>query len=186
MRNDPQIDVLAEAGDVARAVDLVRKGHPDVALIAEWFPGPLGGLEAAREIRQKAPETSVLMLVLPAFDHDLLAGVRAGVRGYIAKRTNMRQLPTELRRAVAEGTSPLSAELSEELFAEVQEQANAGPDALTSREQEVLELVRRGLSNREVADALSLSVSTVKTHVHAVLRKLGCTRRAQLIVLDRH
>lgn len=185
LQRDPHVEVVGEAQDVITAGDTAEATRPDIVVIAEWFPGPLSGIDGARDIRQRAPEASVLMLVLPNHDHDLLAGVKAGVRGYITKRTDMRDLADSLRRAAAPGVSPLSADLSEELLAEVQEMANAGRDALTDREQEVLALVRRGLSNREIAEAMSISVATVKTHVHSLLRKMGCSRRVQLVMLDR-
>lgn len=180
---DRNIQIVGEAQDVARVIELAEATSPDVAVVAEWFPGTPGGIDAVREIHRRVPNTRSLMLVLPNSDHDLVAGVRAGVRGYVVKRSDMRGLPAELRRAVAEDASPLSAELSEELLAEVQDMI-AGPQVLTSRESEVLTLVRRGLSNREVAEALAISVSTVKTHVHALLRKLGSTRRVQLVMLS--
>jgi DNA-binding NarL/FixJ family response regulator len=185
LERDRRIEVVGDSQEVAETIQLVETAVPDVAVISEWFPGARGGVDAAREIRYKAPQTRVLMLVLPSHDHDLLAGVRAGVRGYIVKRADMRQLPPELRRAAAEGASPISSELSEELLAELQQATSAGPSALTRREQEVMALVQRGLSNREIAEALSIGVSTVKTHVHALLKKFGCTRRVQLVALDR-
>ena len=180
---DRGIRVVGEAQDVPRVVELTEATSPDVAVVAEWFPGTLGGIDAVREIHRRAPDTRSVMLVLPDSDHDLVAGVRAGVRGYVVKRSDMLGLPAELKRAVTEDATPLSAELSEELLAEVQDMVIAGPQDLTSRESEVLALVRRGLSNRETAEALAISVSTVKTHVHALLRKLGCTRRVQLVML---
>ena len=182
---DRGIKVVGEAQDVPTLVELAETTSPDVAVVAEWFPRALGGIDAVREIQRRAPQTRSLMLVLPDSDRDLVAGVRAGVRGYVVKRSDLRGLGAELKRAVGKDATPRSGELSEELLAEVQDMVISGPQVLTSRESDVLALVRRGLTNREVAEALTISVSTVKTHVHALLRKLGCTRRVQLVMLSR-
>lgn len=184
LARDPSIDVVGETETVRDAVDSAIRTSPNVALLAEWFPGPISGIEAAREIHRGAPGTTVVMLLLPTYDHDLVEGVRAGVQGYLTKAADMRRLPRELRRVVATGASPLSSELGEELLSEVRALADGGRTVVTGRERQVLDLVRRGLTNREVATALSISVSTVKSHVHSLLRKFGCRRRVQLLIID--
>lgn len=180
---DQSIEIAGEAQDVAGLIEVAEATAPQVAVVAEWFPGPRNGVDAVREIRRRTPHTRSVILVLPDSEHDLLTGVKAGVRGYVVKRPDLRGLASELHRAFAEDAMPISSELSEQLLAEVHDMVIGGPEALTGREREVLALVRKGRTNREVADVLAISVSTVKSHVHTLLRKLGCTRRVQLVML---
>lgn len=183
LTNERGLKVVGQAETVQDAVDATTDERPAVILLAEWFPGPVNGLDAARELQRKAPGTKVVMLLLPQHPHDLVAGVKAGVDGYVVKDADMRALPSDIRRVLS-GVTPMSSELSEELLTEVRDLTAGGPTSLTAREREVLSLVQQGMSNREVATALTIGVSTVKTHVHNLLRKLGCTRRVQLVKLD--
>jgi len=170
-------DVCAEAADASAAVSEAVRTRPDVCLVDIRMPA--GGLGAAWEISSRLPETKVVMLTVSRSDRNLFAALRAGAVGYLIKDTDADELPKRLRE-VAEGEAALSQTLVRRVIAEFHERGprrrrpllrGDTPD-LTSREWEVLELLRQGLTTREIAERLAVSPVTVRTHVAAVLRKL--------------
>jgi DNA-binding NarL/FixJ family response regulator len=185
------IEVVGEAADGAQALDVVGRTHPDVVLMDVRMPG-LDGIEATRRIRfspTAVPEPPKV-IILTTFDLDeyVLAGLRAGASGFLLKDTLAADLLSAVR-VVASGEAVAAPSVTRRLIAHFLGSTvpSRVPDdrlgALTAREREVLTLVARGLSNVEIAAALFLSESTVKTHLGRVFTKLGLRDRVQAVIL---
>jgi DNA-binding NarL/FixJ family response regulator len=151
---------------------------------------PGGGIAAAAEISTKVPQTAVVMLTISRNDEDLFDALRAGAVGYLLKDTNPERLPHALR-GVLEGEAALPRTLVARLVDEFRERGRrrripllrARGVELTSREWEVLELMREGLTTKQIAGRLSISPITVRRHVGVILRKLDVTDRADALRL---
>lgn len=159
---DPRIDVVGLASGGHEAVELAARLKPDVALLDVGMPD-IGGIEACAAIRARLPGTRVLMLTVSEDAIDVRAALRVGAAGYLLKDIP----PGELVAAVL-GSEPV-----------VMASAEAPEDELSVREREVLELIGRGLRNREIAERLVVSEATVKTHVRHILEKLRLRNRAE-------
>jgi len=175
------VDVVGEAGDVASAVAVIGATQPDVVLLDVHLPGG-GGAEVMRQ----APAGGVRYLALSVSDaaEDVIGTIRAGARGYVTKSISGTDLIDAIKR-VAEGDAVFSPRLAGfvlDAFSGSIEVASVDEDLdrLSVREQEVMRLIARGYSYREVARELFISVKTVETHVSAVLRKLQLSDRHQL------
>jgi DNA-binding NarL/FixJ family response regulator len=180
----PDIEVLGEAADGRAAIELVDRLLPDIVLMDLRMP-VLSGLEATREILRIHPGMGILILTTFADDASVVDVLRAGAKGYLTKDADRAEVAAAIR-AVAQGHMTLGAEVGQKLVAG--NQAHAGPPlatrfGLTVREDEVLALIANGLSNAEIAAALFVGVSTVKTHINAIFAKLGVRDRAQAIAL---
>lgn len=175
---------VIQAGSLASAMAVAASDGPDIALVAERFPGPVTSLQAVREIVRLSPRTRVVILGLPDERPDVLATVRAGAAGYLVKDGDPLQLVAAVRRLLVDGISPLSPSFAASLLESVRtaHTAGAAPDGepLTGRELDVLRLIALGLCNREIALRLGVTAATVKTHVHNLLSKLHLTSRVQL------
>ncbi|MCR6488534.1 response regulator transcription factor [Amycolatopsis sp. OK19-0408] len=179
----PGLEVVGEASDGVEAVALTRREHPDVVLMDVRMP-EMDGIEATRRI---CAETEVRVLMLTTFDLDeyVYAALRAGASGFLLKDTR----PADLLAAidvVASGDALLAPSVTRRLVAEFA-RLPAGPvttrlAGITAREQEVLTLIARGLSNDEIAARLHLGIATVKTHIGRLLHKLAARDRAQLVI----
>jgi len=173
-------EVCGEAATAPAAVEAAVRERPDVALIDVHMPGD--GIAAARQINTEAPETSIVMLTVSRDDEDLLEALQSGAKGYLLKDIDPRRLPLALQ-GVLDGEAALPRGLVAKLIAEFRHREETGvrphgPLAkLTSREWEVLDLMRQGLSTAEIARQLFVSPVTVRTHVSAVLRKLQAPDR---------
>jgi DNA-binding NarL/FixJ family response regulator len=185
---EDDIDVVGEASDGRQAVDLARQLRPDVILMDVEMPG-VDGLTATRAI---TAEDGPSVLILTTFDHDdyLFAALQAGASGFLLKNGTPEAL-TEAVRVVARGDALLAPEITRRViaaFARPGVSAAPGPatrrlSELTPREHEVLVLLAGGATNAEIAAALHLGETTVKTHVSRVLMKLGARDRTQAVVL---
>jgi DNA-binding NarL/FixJ family response regulator len=182
----PDLEVVGEAGDGAEAVWLVEQLTPDVVLMDVRMPG-LDGLEATRRIVAAGGPTRVIVLTTYDVDDAVYAALRAGASGFLLKDARPADL-VEAVRVVARGDALLAPSVTRRLLDRF---AATGPPpkdgaalaGLTPREVEILRLVAQALSNAEIAERLVLSEATVKTHVSAVLRKLGLRDRVQAVVL---
>jgi DNA-binding NarL/FixJ family response regulator len=180
------IDVVGEAGDGQRAVELARELKPDVVLMDVRMP-VLDGVAATKQIAEPG---LAKVLVMTTFDLDeyALSALRNGASGFLLKDTQPAELVSSLR-AVASGDAVVSPSVTRRLLSRFLgaaggELRDAGVlDALTEREREVLVLIAKGLSNTELAGKLYLSEATVKTHVGRILAKLGLRDRVQAVVL---
>ncbi|WP_433221519.1 response regulator [Microtetraspora malaysiensis] len=182
------IEVVAEAADGAEAVAAVRSTRPDVVLMDIRMPR-MDGIEATRQIMSGgASETRVIILTTYDLDHYVYAALTAGASGFLLKDVSPEHLVAALR-LVRSGDALLAPTITRRLierFAPRDEaRANLHRDLseLTPRELEVLRLLATGLSNAELADRLTLSATTVKTHVARILSKLGLRDRVQAVVL---
>ncbi|MCO1659320.1 response regulator [Pseudonocardia humida] len=188
IETEPGMVVVGEAADGATAVDLVRRTRPDVVLMDVRMPG-VDGLRATREIAADPDLAGVHVLILTTFDHDehVIEALGAGAAGFLIKNTEPRQLLHGIR-VVAGGEALLSPGLTRRLVARLTDRTAprlnpAALSQLTAREREIVGLVAHGLSNTDIATALTISHATVKTHVGRALTKLGARDRAQLVAL---
>jgi len=183
---DPAIEVAGQAATGREAVEQARRLAPDVVLMDVRMPD-LDGIAATRELARAAPGVRVLILTTFEQDDYVFGALRAGASGFLLKRTR----PEELLAAVhtiASGDSLLSPSVTRRVLDRMAQQPTpeladqARLDALTPREREVLERVARGLSNREIAAALAVEESTVRTHVKRILMKLELRDRVQAVI----
>jgi DNA-binding NarL/FixJ family response regulator len=177
-------DVVGEAENGRDAVDVVLASSIDVVLMDVRMP-ELDGIEATARIIREKPDTRVLILTTFDLDEYVARALRAGASGFLLKDVRPAQL-VEAIRVVAGGDALLAPTITRRLLDRFAASLDAGPPpdlaGLTERELEILRLVAEGLSNAEIADRLFLGESTVKTHVSAVLRKLGVRDRVQAVI----
>jgi DNA-binding NarL/FixJ family response regulator len=188
LEEHPEFRVCAEVSDAAAAVNAAARHRPDVFLVDISMPG--GGIAATWEITARLPDTRVVMLTVSRQDDDLFDSLRAGAVGYLLKDTDPARLPLALLDVVRGDTAIpriLVARLVEEFRergprrrALLTRQANG---RLTSREWEVLELLREGLSTGEIAGKLYISQATVRSHIASILRKLRVPDREAAVRL---
>ncbi len=185
LEEDGRFDVCAEAGDAPAAVEAAVRERPDVCLLDIAMPG--GGVAAAWEVSARLPQTKVVMLTVSTEDRDLFSALKAGAAGYLLKDMDPAELPRALARVVG-GEAALAPQLVARVVTEFRDRsarrrrvAAEGPEAqLTSREWQVLDLLRHGLSTSEIARRLVLSPVTVRTHVNSILKKLRVRDREEL------
>jgi len=173
------VTVIGEAGDGQRAVEQVLALRPDVTLMDLVLPG-IEGAEAITRIRFDWPEARILVLTSFVTDEKVLPAIRAGARGYLLKDSSPEDLVRAIRQ-VHRGESPIDPSVAGRVISALNQPAGAAssPDPLTARELDVLREVARGFSNQEVAQRLSLSDATVRTHISHILSKLGLASRTQ-------
>ncbi|WCE39625.1 response regulator transcription factor [Brevibacterium sp. BDJS002] len=177
----PGLEVVGEAGDGADAIDLVQRTQPDVVIMDVRMPR-LNGLEATRLLVSRSDPPRVLILTTFDSDDYVFEALRAGADGFVLKRAQ----PEELIRAVqvvAGGEVLLYPQKVREMAAQAGQREDLVSTAqLSSREQEVLSLMARGLSNVEIAGELFIGSETVKTYVSSLLAKLGARDRTQAVI----
>ena len=180
----PGVEVVGAAADGEQAVALVRRHRPQVVLMDLRMPR-VDGVEATRRILAAHPGTAVVVLTTYADDDSILAALRAGALGYLTKDAGREQIARALH-AAAEGQAILDPAVQARLVAAAtpgRDFAPAGPlpDGLTARESEVLALIATGRTNAQIAAALVVSLSTVKTHINNIFAKTGVSGRAQAV-----
>ena len=169
----PDMEVIAEGINGQEAIDLYNQHKPDITLIDLRMP-VVGGVEAIAAIRRDFPDARLIVLTTYDGDEDIYRSLQAGARGYLLKDVFFEELETAIR-TVHGGSRHIPAAIAERLAERM-----ASSD-LTSREMEVLELIVRGQSNKEIGASLAISEATVKSHINNILSKLGVTDRTQAV-----
>jgi DNA-binding NarL/FixJ family response regulator len=190
LEDEPGIEVVGEAADGRAGVEAAERLHPDVVVMDIRMP-ILDGIEATRRMVRDGAAPKARVLILTTFDADenVVEALRAGASGFLLKDVTPADFVVAIK-TIADGDALLAPAVTRRLldrYADrlppVNDERNAALRDLTEREIEVLKLVGRGLSNREIADRLTLAEPTVKTHVSHVFDKLGLRDRAQAVVL---
>ena len=174
------VEVIGEAATGREALRLVQQLRPDVVLMDIYMPDG-DGLQATREIRAGFPETKVVMLTSSENDEHLYRAVQYGAAGYLLKNLNAEQL-FDLIGGVVRGEAAMTREMASGLLKSVARRTvepDKGEEALTERELTVLRLMSTGASNQELAERLSISINTVKSHIRNILDKLQLENRTQ-------
>jgi DNA-binding NarL/FixJ family response regulator len=186
LSSDETIDVVGEAPDGRAAVERAIALRPDVVLMDVRMPG-LDGITATREMLAVSPDVKVVILTTFEQDDYIFGALNAGASGFLLKRTRPEELIAAIH-ATAAGDSLLSPSVTRTVIKRMAQQPEPGAssegrlDELTPREREVLELIARGLSNGQIAAALVVEESTVKTHVKHLLRKLQLRDRVHAVI----
>ena len=180
------LDLVGTAVNGEGAIELAEKYLPDVILMDVNMPG-IGGLETSKRICAAFPETKILILTISERKEDLFNAIRYGARGYLLKTLSTQGLLEGIRQVYA-GKSPINPKMASKLVDEfsalslvvpVKPEKNIKTESLTDRECDVLKLVARGLSNKEIGAALSISPLTVKAHLSSILDKLQLRGRVE-------
>ena len=179
LATEADIEVVGEAADGKEAVEKAERLHPDVILMDLVMPG-MDGIEATRRITTRQPEIRILVLTSFAEDEKVFPALKAGALGYLLKDAG----PEELVRAIRQvycGESSLHPAIARKVLQELSRppERPPTPEPLTKRELEVLRLIAKGKSNREIAEELVISEATVRTHVSNILGKLQLASRTQ-------
>jgi len=175
---------VSEAADGAEAVEKAKSIAPDVVLMDVRMPN-MGGIEAARRLREVAPTSRVIMLTSSDDDEDLFGAVRAGANGYLLKDSSLEDVAHAVRTVAAGGSligPPMATRLLVEFTALADGRPNDPGATLSERELDVLRLVAQGRTNRETAKELNLSENTVKNHMANILDKLHLRSRVEAAV----
>jgi DNA-binding NarL/FixJ family response regulator len=175
LSGEPDLELIAQAGDGHAALRVFRAQRPDVTLIDLQMP-ELSGLDVIGAIRREFPDARILVLTTSAGDAQVLRALKAGARGYLVKHTLYNEVPQAIR-AVHAGKAFLSPEANFELAAHVSD------EPLTPGEIRILRLIAEGKANKEIAAQLALSESTVKGEVRSILAKLGVNDRTHAAVV---
>ena len=178
---EPGIEVVGEAADGEQAVLRVERLRPDVILMDLEMPG-IGGVEAARQISERRPESKIVVLTSHAAEEDVFPALKAGALGYLLKHS----APDDVLRAIRQahrGETVLHPAIARMVLQELNRpprpRQSPTTEPLSARELEVLRLLARGMSNQEIADTIVVGEATVRSHVSAILRKLQLASRTQ-------
>lgn len=182
--SQPDMEVVGEAGTGKEALEQMELHTPDVVLLDVAMPEG-NGLEVAREVKQRFPNTQMLMLTMHDRQDYLFEALRAGAAGYILKGADVQDLLAGIR-AVSQGEVYLNPTLTKRMLVDFLRRADAGGeparlDALTERERDVLRLIAQGKTSNEIAQELVISAHTVQTHRDHIMEKLKLHRKAELI-----
>ena len=189
LADEDDIEIVGEAANGRQALLLCSRLRPDLILMDVRMP-EMDGLAATREVKQRYPKTSVMMLTMHENPDYLLEALKAGAAGYVLKDAPQVEIIEAVRR-VSNGESPMDPELAARLLRRLANEGEArrgrrgtheAADSLTPRELEVLGLMKLGRSNREIATELVISLGTAKNHVEHIMNKLGVSDRTQAVV----
>lgn len=181
------IEVVGEAKDGEEAIRLAQSLKPDVILMDVKMPNR-NGIQATQAIRETLPEARIMMLTVSEEDEDLFSAIKAGARGYLVKNVEPDQLVKAIQLLV-KGESVITHSMASKLldeFGQIAKKVDTPPDSnlkpLTQREKEVLQILAKGESNKEIANTLCISEHTVKIHLKNILRKLHMNNRIQAAI----
>ncbi len=192
LADEPEFEMIGEAANGREALALCSRLHPDLVLMDVRMP-EMDGLTATRKIKERYPEISVLMVTMHENPDYLLEALKAGAAGYVLKDAPQHEVVAAVHQVLG-GESPLDPELAARLLrrlaAEGVSQEESAPwarteyyvEPLTPRELEVVGLMKLGLSNRQIAEKLTISRGTAKNHVEHIIQKLGVSDRTQAVV----
>jgi DNA-binding NarL/FixJ family response regulator len=185
LNNQPDFEVVGEANDGLEAVVMARKLKPNLILMDVSMPG-CDGLEATSRIKRELPDVVIVMLTVRDEDENLFQAIRNGAQGYLLKSIRSRDM-VEMARGAMRGETAITPSLGSRMLEEFRRMSRQMSDenedtwkkteALTAREQEILGMVAAGATNQEIAEKLSVSIHTVKSHLRKVLAKLHQGRR---------
>jgi NarL family two-component system response regulator LiaR len=177
------IEVVGEAANGREAIINAQSLEPDVILLDLAMP-VMGGLEAIPAIRQSAPQTRILVLTSYAEDEQVVQAIRSGALGYLMKDASPDELVSTIHSVYLNQMS-LPPDLARKILLGSQKQEQQPESLLTDREMDVIRLISRGFSNKQIASELKVSTTTVRTHVSNLLRKLDLENRTQLAIYAR-
>ncbi len=187
LAQEPDIEVVGEAGDGSEAVERAEELLPDVVLMDIRMPRR-SGIEACTAVKEVVPSAQIIMLTISDEEADLYEAIKAGATGYLLKEISIDEVATAIR-AVAGGQSLISPSMASKLISEFAQLVKLDDDRqqvpaprLTERELEVLRLVARGMNNRDIARQLFISENTVKNHIRNILEKLQLHSRMEAVV----
>ena len=187
LRQEPDIDVVGEAGDGHEAVAKAQEFMPDVILMDVRMP-KRSGIDATQKIKELLPHVKILMLTISDDEADLFEAIKAGASGYLLKEISIDEVADAVRSVWA-GHSRISPSMAAKLLSEfaamskrAEERQQLPAPRLTDREMEVLKLVAQGLNNRDIAKELFISENTVKNHIRNILEKLHLHSRMEAVV----
>jgi len=188
--SQPDMQVVGEASDGFEGLVKAQELNPDLILMDIQMPG-MDGLETTRQVRKIMPDVKIVMLTVRKDDEKLFEAIKEGAQGYLLKDIRSREMLSMLRGAL-QGEAALSPEQAGRVLEEFRRLSQLVPPepetetvALTEREQEILALVARGMKDKEIAEALTISLNTVKTHMHNILSKLQVSSRREAARLAR-
>ncbi len=182
-----QVELIGEAGDGQEALEQTRNLKPDLVLMDVHMP-KMDGIQAARQIKSEFPGIKVVMLTVSDDDQDLFNAIKSGADGYLLKNVSSNELLDALKLIQA-GEAAISGPLAARILKEMARPSAVAPakpaqrdkEILTDRELEVLDMASRGLTNKEIAAALTIAENTVKNHMRNVLEKLHFQNRTQAV-----
>jgi DNA-binding NarL/FixJ family response regulator len=177
----PEFKVLDTFKTAEEAVYTIPKLKPDIVIMDISLPG-MNGIDCIKEIKNRVPKTQFMMFTVYENDEKVFEALKAGASGYLLKNTGLVQM-IEALKELHDGGSPMSSNIARKLVTVFREQEkNTVPvEALSNRENEILQLLSKGLLYKEIADQLSISVSTVRQHIHKIYEKLHVQNRTEAI-----
>jgi len=183
----PDYDVVGEAATGSEAVELAQRLEPDLVLLDLSLPG-IGGLALLRLLGQQQPNMKKIVVTASEDDADILEAVQAGANGYVLKTASVDSLMEQLKD-VGTGGVAMTEQVTQKLMHALTKQQSASPlderqlhQSLKPQDAEILDLVAQGMTNREIAEMLTMSEHTVRAHVRGLMHKLNVENRTQLAV----
>lgn len=193
LEQEKDIEVVGEAADGQEAFTLVQETNPDIILLDVEMP-KLDGIQASRLILERYPSARILMLSVHNEDERVIAAIRSGARGYILKDADHKEF-VKIIRSTFNGeriTSPFLANLTSRILLKLHDSSKMDEEierkieersSLTAREKEILGMLLKGKSNKEISDLMCVSTETVKSHLQNIYRKLGVKSRMEVLAL---